>query len=83
MGRSSAATTSVPRNARNTGLSSLPIQVMILLGFREKSSTAAKNTAEKIASATCSLASPMSLPAPTLKLVLAQRGMAKRGPMVR
>ena len=56
---------------------------MMPLGFRENSSTMAKNTREKMARYSVSLPSGSRFTAPTVKEVLAQRGMAKRGPMVR
>ena len=46
-----ARTTSTAKKQRNSGLSTLPIQVKISPGRSEKKSTAAKNTSEKMASA--------------------------------
>lgn len=70
--------------SRNSGVSSFPTHVKILPGRREKNSTAAKNTQENAASSTVALTfSPSSGSMPTVKDVEAQRGMAKKGPMVR
>ena len=79
----SAAMTSADKNTRNTGFSILPIQVIIPLGFREKAKTTAKKTKEKMARYRALCASPISPTAPTEKEVLAHRGMANSGPMVR
>ena len=65
-------------------MSTLPTQTRILPGRSEKNSAAAKKAAENASrqsrvlppcGSTCS--------SPTVKEVVAQRGMAKNGPMVR
>ena len=79
-----AETMSTARNSRKQGLSTLPTQTRILPGRSEKNSAAAKKAAENASrqsrvlppcGSTCS--------SPTVKEVVAQRGMAKNGPMVR
>ena len=84
VGCSRAVTTRMASTSRNSGVSSFPTHVKILPGRREKNSTAAKNTQENAASSTVALtSSPSSGSMPTVKDVEAQRGMAKKGPMVR
>ena len=84
VGCSRAVTTRMASTSRNSGVSSFPTHVKILPGRREKNSTAAKNTQENAASSTVALTfSPSSGSMPTVKDVEAQRGMAKKGPMVR
>ncbi len=59
-----------------------PTHVRILLGRSEKNSTSAKKITEKTASSVT--APPVSSGStPMVKLVAAQRGMAKSGPIVR
>ena len=80
----SARITSTARNSRKMGLMILPIQTVILPGLSEKNRTNAKKTAEKIRSASGSREASVSIGVtPVVKDVVAQRGMAKSGPMVR
>ena len=61
-----------------------PIQTVIFPGRREKNSTRAKNTSEKIKRARLPAAfSPSIGWIPVVKEVVAHLGMAKNGPMVR
>lgn len=82
-GETSARTTSTARKHRNSGLSTLPIQVSSSPGRSEKNSTAPKNTREKSASARRWSAPGRSCCTPTVQETVAQRGMANSGPMVR
>ena len=84
-GFTSATTIRMPRNSRKNGLRILPTHVRILPGKSENRSAAAKNTAEKTSShsRSCSAACGTACSIPTVKAVVAQRGMAKNGPMVR
>ena len=61
----------------------LPIQVIISPGRRENSSTAVKKTAVNTSCASAPEALPSSGETPATNEVVAQRGMAKKGPMVR
>ena len=62
----------------------LPIQTVILPGRREKNSTKAKNTAEKISRYSHSAPlSPSMGATPVVKDTVAHLGMANSGPMVR
>lgn len=71
------------RKQRNSGFRTLPIQVRISPGRKEKNKTAAKKSREKTASTTVWSAVGNKLSMPTVKETVAQRGMAKNGPMVR
>ena len=83
-GCSRADTIRIPRKNKNSGLMILPIQSVIFPGRREKSSTRAKNTAEKRNSVIRSETAFPSIGAmPVVKDVVAHRGMAKHGPMVK
>ena len=84
MGFTSAAITSTARSARKIGVRILPTWVRILPGLSENASTTTKNTSEKIASASDWLEpAGIRVATATVKGVVAQRGMAKKGPMVR
>ena len=74
----------MPRKTRKQGFRILPTQVRILPGRSAKKSAAAKNAAEK--SSRYSVLLPFcgsTCSSPTVNDVVAQRGMAKKGPMVR
>ena len=61
-----------------------PIQSVMFPGRREKNSTSAKNTAEKRNSVMRGdIAVPSIGAMPVVNDVVAQRGMAKHGPMVK
>ena len=81
-GFTSAVTTSTARNTRNSGLMIRPTHVRILLGRSEKNSTSAKKITENTTSAVPA-SPPSSGSTPMVKLVAAQRGIAKSGPIVR
>ena len=84
LGERSATTTRMPRKTRKQGFRILPTQVRILPGRSAKKSAAAKNATEK--SSRYSVLLPFcgsTCSSPTVNDVVAQRGMAKNGPMVR
>ena len=83
IGEMRAATIKIARQQRNTGLRNLPIHVMIFPGLSEKVSTTAKKSSENTARQTFSLASPRRGITAILKGTVAQRGLAKKGPIVR
>ena len=70
------------RKMRKTGVSTLPTHVSILPGLSEKASTAAKKQSEKAASGSAPPSAPSSGAAPTVNETVAQRGIAKSGPIV-
>ena len=82
-GAASAVSTIAPRNTRNTGVSTLPTHVRIFPGLMEKARTAAKKQSEKSASGSVPASAPSSGATPTVNETVAQRGMAKSGPIVR
>ena len=82
MGFAKEAITSRDRRIRKTGLMTRPTQVRMPLGRREKKSTSRKKTSENPSSHSLSLPAS-SGSTPTVKEVVAHRGMAKQGPMVR
>ena len=83
-GRISAVTVRMPRNSKKHGLRILPTLVRILPGNSEKSSTAAKNKTENSSKKSCTFAlSGKSCSSPTVNDTVAQRGIAKKGPIVR
>ena len=65
------------------GLMILPIQTVILPGRSEKNSTNAKKIAEKISSAMDCAPSDTRGERPVVNETVAQRGIAKSGPIVR
>ena len=69
---------------RNSGVSTLPTQVRISPGLSERTSTARKNRSEKTTSTPLVYApSPSMFCMPMVKETAPQRGMAKKGPIVR
>ena len=73
-----------PRNARKQGLSILPTHTSILPGLSAKNSAAPKNRKEKSSRYICALPfCGSTCSSPTVNAVVAQRGMAKNGPIVR
>ena len=60
-----------------------PIEVRMLAGRSENAATMVKNTNENSASARPLCSAPTSGSTPRVKGTVAQRGIAKNGPMVR
>ena len=84
LGVTSTTMTRMARNTRKQGVRILPTQVRILPGRSAKKSAAAKNATEKSSRYSVVLPSCGRICSrPTVKEVVAQRGMAKNGPMVR
>ena len=73
----------MPRKPRKQGVSTRPTQVRIFPGQREKSSAAVKKTRVKSSRKSRVFPAGRTCSSPTVKEVVAQRGMAKKGPMVR
>ena len=83
-GAVSARSSRMANTHKNRGLSTLPIQVRICPGRRDRASTTAKNASENTASATpCHAPAGSTRSMPTVYETVAHRGMAKNGPMVR
>ena len=83
IGDRTARTTRTPSRQRKSGFSTFPTQVRISPGRREKNSTAAKNTAENTASAAVCISAGRILSTPTVNETVAQRGIARNGPIAR
>ena len=83
VGESMETITNTAKNAKKVGFSSLPTHVKIFPGRSENQSAAAKNTKEKINSHVPALLSGRRCSKPTVKEVVAQRGLAKNGPIVK
>ena len=72
------------KNKRKAGVKNFPIQSMIRPGLSENQSIMAKKTREKMKRAVCLDQLPgSSWLIPVSKGTVKQRGMAKKGPMVR
>ena len=82
-GLSNTVTASTPKDSRKSGVSVRPIEVRMLAGRSESAATMAKNASENRASARERPSAPTSGSTPRVKGTVAQRGMAKKGPMVR
>ena len=66
MGEARARTIRIPRQTRKSGVRIFPIQVRIWPGFREKNSTAPKNTRENAVSHRVELPRGSSCSIPTV-----------------
>ena len=83
VGCSMAETMSTARNSRKHGLSTLPTHTRIFPGLSAKNSTAAKNASESSRRYSFVLPCGSTCSSPTVNDVVAQRGTAKNGPIVR
>ena len=78
-----ARMTRTPRRQRKSGFSTFPTQVRISPGRREKKSVAAKNTAENTTRAIVCISDGRIRSTPTVNETVAQRGIARNGPIAR
>ena len=83
MGDSSARTIRIAKKHKNNGFNILPIQTSIFPGRSEKNKTTAKKRTENTASAIVWSFSGNICSTPTENATVAQRGIAKKGPIVK